>query len=508
MKKAIFGVIFALSCLSAAFAADKNTRVLVIALDGIRSDGMVKASTPNMDATRKESRRTWNARNVVPSGTLPNWTSHLTGSGPERHGANNNRWTLANVELRPAVCDADGYYPSVFKVLKDQVPGIKTAYYWDWKPLINTLNPKYMDEAVFAEGEDWPASCGRALDFMVRNASAPTFVFLYEVGTDHAGHHHGWMSDEYIKSIEDVDKAVGDLVDGMKKAGIYDDTFILIMTDHGGINFGHGKFSHFEMDIPWAIKGPGIEPGILEEVYFTVNTAPLIAGIFGAKAPYCWAGKAPESLFAPVSESTMRLTLDDRILRCRQQAELMRGRSDENVPGSWKQKAVKTFEKSIDKAEKSGRGADLGKMKSAFRSLVAAEDKALSSGHVPFRSGSYYRIRNAAPKFDEAPVWMFEDEKGVLRWSVEGEADADCFLWKVVAVEGGITLQNKASGRYAGTSAWGEDRPAAVTTTEAPCVYDFSWIFWEDPTHIALRSADSRSAAAQPTTASSTTAAV
>lgn len=62
-----------------------------------------------------------NTRNVMPSVTLPNWTSHLTGSGPEQHGVVGNDWVISKHVLPAIETDAKGYYPSVFKVLKDQV---------------------------------------------------------------------------------------------------------------------------------------------------------------------------------------------------------------------------------------------------------------------------------------------------------------------------------------------------------------------------------------------------
>lgn len=63
----------------------------------------------------------------MPSVTLPNWKSHLTGSGPEEHGIVNNSWTIDKHELMPLDTDAEGYYPSIFKLLKEQVPNIKTG---------------------------------------------------------------------------------------------------------------------------------------------------------------------------------------------------------------------------------------------------------------------------------------------------------------------------------------------------------------------------------------------
>ena len=106
----------------------KAKRVLMIALDGIRVDGFQQAHTPNLDALMAEGALSLNTRVVMPSITLPNWTSIFTGSGPELHGVGGNQWTLDNSTLQAVETDQDGYYPSVFKLLKDNVKNVKTAF--------------------------------------------------------------------------------------------------------------------------------------------------------------------------------------------------------------------------------------------------------------------------------------------------------------------------------------------------------------------------------------------
>ena len=64
----------------------KAKRVVLISLDGICVEGFLKARTPNLDALLADGSLSLDTRVVMPSVTLPNWTSHLTGSGPEQHG--------------------------------------------------------------------------------------------------------------------------------------------------------------------------------------------------------------------------------------------------------------------------------------------------------------------------------------------------------------------------------------------------------------------------------------
>ena len=51
------------------------------------------------------------------------------------------------------------------------------------------------------------------------------------------------MSTEYIKSIEEADVEIGKFLEKMKRDGLYKDTHFMFLTDHGGIEYGHGGVS-------------------------------------------------------------------------------------------------------------------------------------------------------------------------------------------------------------------------------------------------------------------------
>lgn len=284
--------------MSAQAKRPKNRRVVLISLDGISVAGFLQARTPNLDALLQEGVLSLQTRVVMPSVTLPNWTSHLTGSGPEQHGVVNNEWTLDKFKLPAVQTDADGYYPSVFKVLKDAVPQMKTAFYYNWKELIYPYNKQYLDEIGFLEQDGYAANYEKALAFMIQNRKNPTLIFLYTVHTDHAGHRHKWMSPEYIRSIEEADVEIGKLIGRMKQEGLYDSTHFMFLSDHGGIEYGHGGVSVDEMIVPWGITGPGIAEGMkMDEANNTVNTAAVIARLFRVEKPAAWTGEAPDCLF-------------------------------------------------------------------------------------------------------------------------------------------------------------------------------------------------------------------
>lgn len=279
--------------------AQKSPRVLVIGLDGFSTEGFKTAKHPNLDKMIADGVLSLTTRPVMPSITLPNWTSHFTGSGPEEHGVTSNSWTLDKRVLTPLETDKDGYYPSIFKVLKTEKPATKIAYYYNWKELIYPINKTYLDEFSFEEKDEYKENYNKAYNFLLQHKKEPALVFLYSVHTDHAGHGFGWMTPEYIKSIEAADVEIGILLDKLKAAGLYNDLHFMLITDHGGTGKGHGGITMNEMQVPWAITGPKIKKmGAMTEFNSNKNTSLVLAKIFGVRnIPASWTGTAPKTIF-------------------------------------------------------------------------------------------------------------------------------------------------------------------------------------------------------------------
>lgn len=202
--------------------------------------------------------------------------------------------------LDPIDKDAEGYYPSIFKILKEQVPQVKTAYYYNWPELINSINKKYLDEVSFQDSDRYAGNYQKAYEFIAKHKEEPTLVFLYSVHTDHAGHTHKWMSPEYIDVIEKADIAIGALINHLKTDDLFKSTYFLLITDHSGNPAsGHGGVSMDEMQVPWAITGPKIRTVGLAQFYNSnKNTAFVTAKIFGLKTlPPSWTGVVPTGVF-------------------------------------------------------------------------------------------------------------------------------------------------------------------------------------------------------------------
>ena len=263
-------------------------RVILIGIDGMTSDGFQQAYTPYLDSLIMNGAVSLHTRSVMPTVSAPNWGAILTGAGPEQNGITNNGWTVNNHSIAPTVSDDKGYFPSVFKLIKDNNPNDKTCMFYDWKGLGNLVNPEYIDKFELTEG--FGVSFEKAAPWIIENN--PRFSFVYIDSPDDYGHKYGWRTAKYTERIEEIDAVIGKFIESLKKAGMYEDTYFIVATDHGGKGKSHGGLSMDEIEVPWIISGPEIiKDRVIEQPNNVFNTATTILFLLDIPQPYEWIGR-------------------------------------------------------------------------------------------------------------------------------------------------------------------------------------------------------------------------
>jgi arylsulfatase A-like enzyme len=116
---------------------------------------------------------------------------------------------------------------------------------------------------------------------------------------DHEGHAHGWYSKEYYRAVEAADSYIGQVLDMLDALSVRESTYVLVTSDHGGTNHGHGKNSLPEIQIPWILSGPGIAAGRITAPVNTFDPALTVAWIFELTPPRCWIGRPVLTAFGP-----------------------------------------------------------------------------------------------------------------------------------------------------------------------------------------------------------------
>jgi predicted AlkP superfamily pyrophosphatase or phosphodiesterase len=286
---------------AAAAAFGQSRRAVVVGIDGLGSKGLASARTPNIDALRRQGAWTLHARGVMPTSSSPNWASMIMGAGPEQHGVTSNDWQPDRFEIAPACVGRGGIFPTVYGMLRDQRPKAVIATFAEWEDYDRLVERDVADVMGHPDGprknNTEPFKGGRqtiamAVDFL--RARRPDLLFIHLDLVDHAGHHFGHLTPEYVAAVEEADRLVGVVAAAVREAGEARPV-LLLTADHGGVGKKHGGATMAEIEIPWIIEGPGIARG--HEIAAPVNTydtAPTLSRVLGIKPHPCWIGKAVE----------------------------------------------------------------------------------------------------------------------------------------------------------------------------------------------------------------------
>jgi predicted AlkP superfamily pyrophosphatase or phosphodiesterase len=173
---------------------------------------------------------------------------------------------------------------------------LHTAFFHNWEPLRNlnvpgSLDFSYFRNNVYTDMKGESIIVDEAVRYITNDA--PDFVFFYFGTTDTIGHIHGWMSDEYLAQIEQVDGALGVLLDGLPP-----NSTVLLHSDHGGHDRSHGTDMPEDMTIPWIIAGPGIRTNYeIKSPVSLLDTAPTLARILGFDPHPEWEGHCIDEIF-------------------------------------------------------------------------------------------------------------------------------------------------------------------------------------------------------------------
>jgi predicted AlkP superfamily pyrophosphatase or phosphodiesterase len=270
----------------ASFAAEVK-HVVVIGCDGLGALGFLADNAPNLHRMMREGTYTLHARGVFPTSSSPNWASMIMGAAPEQHGVTSNDWETNKFEVSPLATGAGAMFPTIFGTLRGQRPDAKIACVHDWDGFGRLFEAGSANLVENVKGS--PATAARAIE-VIRDMK-PDFLFIHFDDVDHAGHTYGWKTQEYFAAVEAIDKLIGDVEKALKDAGIFDQTVMFMTADHGGKGKGHGGYTMGELEIPWIVRGPGIDRN--HELKTHVNTydlAPTIARIMSLKQPDVWTG--------------------------------------------------------------------------------------------------------------------------------------------------------------------------------------------------------------------------
>lgn len=273
--------------------------VIVIGVDALSPDGIRNATTPVMDSMMAEGAVKWRVRTVLTTSSSQNWASMIMGAGPEQHGVINNDWERDDHTLPPIVAGEEGIFPTIFGIIREQKPDAEIGAVYNWSGFGRLFEKKAVNY-----DKTFPTEDATAADFIEYiKAKKPTFGFVHFDHVDHAGHHYGHGTPQYYAAVSKADSLIGQILKGIKDAGIAQNTLVIVTADHGGKGKGHGGPTPEEGEIAMILFGKDVKKGyeIRQQVY-TYDLAATIAFAFHLTPPYAWTGRPIKAAFEGFAE--------------------------------------------------------------------------------------------------------------------------------------------------------------------------------------------------------------
>ena len=210
--------------------------------------------------------------------TAPGWCSMLTGVWSDKHGVDEND-IIKSME-----------YPTLLTSLPESGTIDSSAFYVSWDGHFVSDSSTYHDELAYIKenninstwidaGDDSGTEANIIAD--INKADCSDFIFSTLEYTDHIGHSTGFCPEnpDYAQAFADAEQASLRIINAIKARPTYDteDWLIIIASDHGGYNTGHGNMTIQErmmffvtnkpVEYEYSYSAAGIYAPILDAIF-------------------------------------------------------------------------------------------------------------------------------------------------------------------------------------------------------------------------------------------------
>ena len=270
--------------------------VVLIGVDGLGVHWIPWDEMPNLSRLRDEGVHTV-ARCHRPTASAINWKSVFSGFPPELHGYAKWNSQQPDIDPAPSAFGADGALPDIFAEVRRQRPDDWTVSFYSWGGVghCHATNTVSVVRHFGGSGDVYPQRDSAVIDEGLREISThrPTLMFLYQGQVDSRGHRSGWGSPEFTNACRNVDANIGRFVDGLREMGLWDETAIIFVADHGGLDKDHGGVEDIRVfEVPFIVSG-GVSKGLrLRDPAMLMDVAPTILALLGLDVPEPMRGRS------------------------------------------------------------------------------------------------------------------------------------------------------------------------------------------------------------------------
>ena len=267
--------------------------VIVVGFDGLAGYAVTNSPAPTMRRMMNEGAWTLRSRSILPSSSALNWHSFFTCSASEQTGVVD--WFARKPKFTPSELTERGRYPDVFSEFRRIRPEAEIGLFYEWGGIPHLLdtNACSMVSVASPEADDVARIC----DYITRRK--PDFLAICLNDPDHVGHAKGWGSPEYKARVHTLDDALARVLEAIDRAGMTDETVVMLFSDHGGIGKKHGGPTLAEMERPSFLLGKGVKKGhefdCSGAIYDDGATLAALLGI--VDPPASWIGRPRHDAF-------------------------------------------------------------------------------------------------------------------------------------------------------------------------------------------------------------------
>ena len=243
-----------LGCLSPVQAQEQPGRVLMIGIDGVRSDALQVAVTPNLDGLIAGGLFSPDALNDDITISGPGWSAIHCGVRSGKHNVVDNSFGGQNYLQ----------YPGWLARVETAHPDWNTLSVSQWSPINGQIVGNSADVVIN------PSSAAQAASAVVDalETGDPHAIFVHLDDPDYAGHANGFSPFvfPYLDAIEAMDIQVGLMLDALQARPNFqsEDWLVLVTTDHGGIGTTHGGNSMEERRVFVIASGESVAPQLIQ----------------------------------------------------------------------------------------------------------------------------------------------------------------------------------------------------------------------------------------------------
>lgn len=248
--------------------------------------------TPNIDKIIEKGAISYDVLTAEPTISAECWGSMLIGVKPEVHG-------LTNDILSAKVYDINSKYPTVFRVISENMPEATLASFSNWSPINSGIVESNLN--VYKDSS-WDGELTEKICAYLKAKGAPTFLFIQFDDVDGAGHCHGYRSEKYLEQITVEDGYIGKIVETYKELDALEDTLFIVTADHGGFGCHHGGSHVDEKYVMFAACGKTVKHGQIGEMEIR-DTPAIILHALGLddKKPTSWTSRIPDNFYEGIN---------------------------------------------------------------------------------------------------------------------------------------------------------------------------------------------------------------